>query len=376
MVDSHSASSSVNDSPDGATATLAFGPADLAIITLDDPRKSANVLSRRVLDELDRILTQLADREDLVGVVIRSGKPGSFIVGADLREFAASLDAPQAEIVAMCQHGRRLFQRLSQLPCVTIAAIDGICVGGGAELAIWCDRRIMADDAKAQFGFPEVKLGLFPGWGGTARSARIVGMSNAVELVTGGESIGARAAAAMGLATDVVPRDQLLAAAEAMARSEHASRQFERDRQRWAGPAVMDETELMFLGAAASAYIQQQTHGQYPAPSAALETMLEAASGDLESACQLEAERMSTLFGSPVNRALDQCVFPHRSQQERHRHRFAWEFGRTAGNRRRGRDRRRHHGTRHRGGQREAFDPGGARRRGARGARPWCAADA
>jgi len=98
-----------------------------------------------------------------------------------------------------------LFQRLSTCPFVTVAAIDGVCLGGGAELAVWCDRRVMADDAKTQIGFPEVKLGLFPGWGGTARTPRIVGLGNAVELVTGGESIDGRAAVRMGLATDVVP---------------------------------------------------------------------------------------------------------------------------------------------------------------------------
>ena len=156
-----------------------------------------------------RISISLRSDRALAGLVIRSGKPGSFIAGADLREFVASLDAPKDQIVAMCHKGRRLFERLSNCPFVTVAAIDGVCLGGGAELAIWCDRRIMADDPKAQFGFPEVKLGLYPGWGGTARSSRIVGLANAVELVTSGESIDGRAAALMGLATDVVPADRL-----------------------------------------------------------------------------------------------------------------------------------------------------------------------
>jgi 3-hydroxyacyl-CoA dehydrogenase/enoyl-CoA hydratase/3-hydroxybutyryl-CoA epimerase/3-hydroxyacyl-CoA dehydrogenase/enoyl-CoA hydratase/3-hydroxybutyryl-CoA epimerase/enoyl-CoA isomerase len=293
----------------GSVVTLSFDPPDLAILTLDDPRKGANILSRGVLDELERHFTALAARKDLAGLVIRSGKPGMFIAGADLREFAASLDAPREQIVAMCQHGRQLFQRLSQMPFVTIAAIDGICVGGGAELAIWCDRRIMSADPKAQFGFPEVKLGLFPGWGGTARSARIVGLANAVELVTSGETIDAKAAAAMGLVSDVPARERLNHAAAALARTEAKSRDFERDRRRWRQPIAIDETELMFLGATASAYIQGQTHGQYPAPSLALETMLEAAGSDLEGACQLEAERMSGLFGSPVNRALINVFF-------------------------------------------------------------------
>src|SRR6185295_9189698 len=114
------------------------------------------------------------------------------------------------QIVELCRRGHRLFGRLLQGAFVSVAAIDGICVGGGAELAIWCDRRVMSDGPKTQFGFPEVKLGLFPGWGGTARSSRIAGLANAVELVTSGEPLSAKQAAAMEIADDVVAVDHLM----------------------------------------------------------------------------------------------------------------------------------------------------------------------
>ncbi|HEV3418454.1 MAG TPA: 3-hydroxyacyl-CoA dehydrogenase NAD-binding domain-containing protein [Pirellulales bacterium] len=288
---------------------LSFPEPDIAQLTLDDPSKGANVLSTPVLAEFAAHLDQLERRPGLAGLVIRSGKPGSFIAGADLREFVASLDAPKDQIVAMCHRGRRLFERLSKGSFVTVAAIDGVCLGGGAELSIWCDRRIMATDPKAQFGFPEVKLGLYPGWGGTARSSRIVGLANAVELVTSGESIDGRAAVLMGLATDVVPADRIGAAAIALIRAEQTSKQYLEDRVRWRQPLEIDETELTFLGATASALIQQQTKGHYPAPVAALELMLEAAALDIESACTKEAEGMAELFGSPVNRALINVFF-------------------------------------------------------------------
>jgi 3-hydroxyacyl-CoA dehydrogenase/enoyl-CoA hydratase/carnithine racemase len=295
--------------PAPSTIQLTFPEPDVALLTFDDPSKGANVLSSGVLAEFAAHLDQFERRRDLAGLVIRSGKPGSFIAGADLREFVASLDAPKEQIVAMCHKGRRLFERLSNAPFVTVAAIDGVCLGGGAELSIWCDRRIMSNDAKAQFGFPEVKLGLYPGWGGTARSSRIVGLANAVELVTSGESIDGRAATAMGLATDVVPADRLQAAAIRLIRAEQQSKQYLDDRRRWSQPLAIDETELTFLGATASAYIQQQTKGHYPAPVAALELMLEAASLDADSACTKEAEGMAELFGSPVNRALINVFF-------------------------------------------------------------------
>src|SRR6185295_20382873 len=173
---------------------LSFPEPDIALLTFDDPAKGANVLSAHVLEEFGRHLDELEKRKDLAGLVVTSGKPGSFIAGADLREFAASFDVPKSDVAAMCHRGRKLFQRLSNTPFPTVAAIDGICVGGGAELAIWCDRRVLSDNPKTQYGFPEVKLGLFPGWGGTARSSRITGLSNAVEIVTSGENVDARAA--------------------------------------------------------------------------------------------------------------------------------------------------------------------------------------
>ena len=113
------------------------------------------------------------------------------------------MDISQQQIIDLCRRGQKLFGRLSQCPFVTVAAIEGVCLGGGAELAIWCDRRILSCHSKTEFGFPEVKLGLFPGWGGTARASRIVGLGNAVEMITSGDSISPEAAYAMGLASQV-----------------------------------------------------------------------------------------------------------------------------------------------------------------------------
>jgi 3-hydroxyacyl-CoA dehydrogenase/enoyl-CoA hydratase/carnithine racemase len=297
------------------TLSLSFPETDVALLTLDDPESSANVLSRHVLEALEGHLDELDKRKDLAGLVICSAKPGMFIAGADLKEFVDELDAPAEEVSGYCRRGQQLFGRLAQSNYVSVAAIDGMCVGGGAELALWCDRRVLTDSEKTAYGFPEVKLGLFPGWGGTARTPRVVGLANAVELVTSGETINARAAAAMGLANDVVASsesasgDALVAAAVRMIRAEQASQEYRRDRQRWAAPITISETELGFLGATASAYIQQQTKGHYPAPLAALELMLGAAGVDVLAACQMEAEEFAKLFGSPINRALLNVFF-------------------------------------------------------------------
>lgn len=289
---------------------LSFPEPDIAVLTLDLPGKGANVLSSAVLAEFARHLDALQGRHDLAGLVIISGKPGTFVAGADVREFQAQLDkATEDWVIELANRGRKLFQRLAECPFVTVAAIDGVCLGGGAELAVWCDRRIMSDGEKTQIGFPEVKLGLFPGWGGTARTPRMIGLSHAVELVTSGEPLGAKQAVAVGLATDAVPLDKLLAAAIALVRAERNSSEYLRDRRRWSQPIDITDTELVFLGATTSAYIQQETKGHYPAPAAALEVMLEAARLNLEEACQAEARGFAKVFGSPVNRALLNVFF-------------------------------------------------------------------
>ena len=289
--------------------TLEMVEPDIACLTLDDPDRGANVFSQSVLGELEGHLDALDSRTDLSGLIIRSAKPGIFIAGADLREFVASLDIADDEAVRLCRRGQTLFMRLAAMPCVTVAAIDGICVGGGAELAAWCDRRIMTDSSRSQIGWPEVKLGLLPGWGGTVRASRLAGLANAVELITTGRSINAREAYEMGLCDIWVPSDQLDQEAIRMIRRESKEKTYKRDRERWSGPIPFSETELGFLGLTASAMIRQETKGRYPAPEAALEVLLEGSTLTAEQAAQREAEAMAGLFGSPVNAALLNVFF-------------------------------------------------------------------
>ena len=289
--------------------TISHPETDIAVLTFDAPDKGANVLSRSVLEEFDSHLKQLEDRDDLAGLILISGKPNMFIAGADLREFSASLDVGNDEVVKICRLGQSLFGRLSKCPFVTVAAIDGICIGGGAEFASWCDRRIMSDGADSEFGFPEVKLGLIPGWGGTARCSRIAGLGNAVEMITSGESIDPRTALAMGIISNIVAPDQLLSAAIQLVRLEQKTKNYLRDRQQWQAGIEVNETELGFLGVTASAYIQSQTKGNYPAPLTALDVLLGAACQEIETACQMESEGMAELFGSPINAALLNIFF-------------------------------------------------------------------
>ena len=292
-----------------STISVSYPQADIAVLTFDMPDKAVNILTSAVMEELAEHLASLERREDLAGLVLISGKPGSFIAGADIREFAASQDLDKPAIVAMCQKGQALFRRLSLAPFVTVAAIDGTCVAGAAELAIWCDRRIVSTDARTEFGFPEVKLGLYPGWGGTARTPRMIGLSNAIEMITSGESVNASTAVELHLATQASPPERLLPDAIELIREERRTGRYLTDRSSCSQPIVISETELGFLGSTAAAFIREQTKGHYPAPVAALELMLETSSMEIGPACEREAEGMAQLFGSPINAALINVFF-------------------------------------------------------------------
>lgn len=294
---------------DSRAVTLSMAEPDIAVITFDDPTKGANVLSRHIMEQLEECLNELDGKSGIAGLVVRSGKPGAFIAGADINEFVEAKDVTKEMIVEMCTRGRKLLARLSTAPYVTVAAVHGTCLGGGAELALWCDRRVLSSDHKTQYGFPEVQLGIYPGWGGTARAPRVIGLANAIELICGGQPIRPDAAYKMGIACDVVPSERLEAAAIRVIRDEQKTKEYLADRKRWSTPLDIDDTELAFVGATSSAYIQQQTKGQYPAPPAALNTMVGAARLDIAGAGQMEAEGMANLFGTPVNRALINVFF-------------------------------------------------------------------
>ena len=307
-----------NQSVAEAATKLEWTDDQIALLTLDQPDRSANILSASVLTEFENRLNEIDARGNARGLIIVSAKPGIFIAGADLTEFAASVDHPAEEIIALSRKGQELFARLSKSSYPTIAAINGLCVGGGLEMAVWCDRRIVTDSPATQLAFPEVKLGLFPGWGGTARTPRMIGLANAVEIVTAGENIPPLEALKLGLADDLVSNHpamqkvegaSLKAAAIRMVNREQESGNWQSDRKRWSEPIKQSETELAFLGATASAVIQQKTKGHYPAPMAALELMIEASLLDLEAACVAEAEAFAPLFGSPVNRSLLNIFF-------------------------------------------------------------------
>lgn len=168
----------------------------ILILLFDREGQSVNTFAQEVLLELDAIVERLA-MEPPRGVILASAKTSGFIAGADIKEFA-EFDRKGTVSDAIAR-GQTVFEKLSRLPCPTVAAIHGFCMGGGTEIALACDYRIASSHASTRIGLPEVKLGIFPGWGGSVRLPRLIGAPAAFDLMLTGRSLNAQAARAIGL---------------------------------------------------------------------------------------------------------------------------------------------------------------------------------
>jgi 3-hydroxyacyl-CoA dehydrogenase/enoyl-CoA hydratase/3-hydroxybutyryl-CoA epimerase len=173
----------------------------VASLTLDRPGTSANSLSRAVLVELGELLRSL-HTDPPRGLIVRSGKASGFIAGADVREFTSFRN--EADALETIVNGQRVFAQLEAIPCPTVAAIQGFALGGGLELALACRYRVAVDDARLSLGLPEVQLGIHPGFGGTVRAVRVLGVRAAMELMLTGKPVRADRARAIGLVDRLV----------------------------------------------------------------------------------------------------------------------------------------------------------------------------
>ena len=190
------------------------GPDRVVLLVLDKAGTSANTLSADVLRELDARLAEL-ERTKPLAVIVCSAKSGGFVAGADIKEFTGLRNPEQAyELIRI---GQKVFDRLEALPCPTAAAINGFALGGGLELALACRYRVASSDGRVSLGLPEVQLGIHPGFGGTVRTVRLIGVRAAMDLMLTGRAVKADKALALGLVDQLAPTAELRARAKALA---------------------------------------------------------------------------------------------------------------------------------------------------------------
>ena len=170
-------------------------------LSINHATEAVNTLGTAVLAELDEVVSSL-EKDHPTGLVLTSGKPKTFIVGADVREFDATDKVFELEENVKRVHG--LFKRIEDLPFPTVVAFEGYCLGGGLELSLCFKWRIALDAKHTRIGFPEVKLGIYPGFGGSARSIKAMGALKAMPIMLTGRMLNAKAARQMGLIDQVV----------------------------------------------------------------------------------------------------------------------------------------------------------------------------
>ncbi len=179
----------------------------IVTLALDREDSRVNAISRAVIDELEEIVERMAI-EPPRGVIVHSAKQAGFAVGADVREFVEF--ARRDSIGDTIRRGQKVYERLARLPCPTVAAVHGACMGGGTELILACDRRVAVKDTSTRIGLPEIMLGIIPGWGGTARLPRLIGAPQALTAMLTGRPFSAERARAVGLVDALCTADTLL----------------------------------------------------------------------------------------------------------------------------------------------------------------------
>ena len=202
----------------GALTTLEYKTGGIAVLTFGSPTRRQNVITAELARALAERIAQIRADRDIRGLVLVSDKPGSFLAGADIGMFDGFTDALSAE--QMAREVQAGFAGFAALSIPVVVAIQGVCLGGGLELALVCDGRVAADTQATRFGMPEVRLGLLPAAGGTQRLPRLVGIGESLDLMLTGRTLTPAKARALGLVDTVVGADELLDAAIAQARQQ------------------------------------------------------------------------------------------------------------------------------------------------------------
>jgi 3-hydroxyacyl-CoA dehydrogenase/enoyl-CoA hydratase/3-hydroxybutyryl-CoA epimerase/3-hydroxyacyl-CoA dehydrogenase/enoyl-CoA hydratase/3-hydroxybutyryl-CoA epimerase/enoyl-CoA isomerase len=272
----------------------------IGLVTFDLPDKKVNTLSQGVLKELAGVVAELEKRTDLRGLLFKSGKPGQFVAGADLNELAMMSYAKLEHVAGLTNTGHQIYNRISRLPYPTVALIDGGCLGGGTELVLTMDERLVSSAAHTQISLPEVTIGILPGWGGTQRLPRLIGLNAAIEVICGGEKLSAQKAVDVGFAFDAVPAEHLVDEGRRLIDYLQKSGDWKVKRERLSGPLGLNADQAAFAFAVAEGAIKAKTKGQYPAPLVALKAVRDGSNLTLEEGLKVEQNGFGELAGSPI----------------------------------------------------------------------------
>jgi 3-hydroxyacyl-CoA dehydrogenase/enoyl-CoA hydratase/3-hydroxybutyryl-CoA epimerase len=271
-------------------------------VTFDDPERSLNVLTEPVMLRFGEILDEAraAAREARLFALVIRGKTDSFIAGADVDAIAGIEDPAVAE--QQIRVGQSIYGDLAALPVPTVAAVHGVCMGGGVEMSLACDYRVLSDGPKTVMSLPEVQLGILPAWGGTTRLPRLIGLQAALDLILTGKRVDARRAKRIGLASDVLPAGGFDAAVRSFTLAVVRHGKKPATPRRKLITRVLDETPpgRRIVLTMARRRVMATTGGHYPAPLRILDLLRGHLGGSVEDSLAAEARSGAELVVGPV----------------------------------------------------------------------------
>lgn len=264
--------------------------------------ESVNKFNRATLEDLGKALEAINADSSVRGVILTSAKE-AFVVGADIGEFTETFEQEEDQILAQIMSVNELFCRFEDLPVPTVAAINGLALGGGFEICLCADYRVVTESAKV--GLPEVKLGIYPGWGGTVRLPRLIGTDNAVEWIAAGKEYPADDALKVGAVDAVVAEDKLLEAGKNIIRQCLSSElDYQARRTEKQNKLQLTPIESMMVFESCMAVVKQKAGPHFPAPVAAIKTIQKHAFMTRDKALETEAKGFVKLAKSDVCNSL------------------------------------------------------------------------
>jgi len=283
----------------------------IAHLVMDVVGESMNTLKAEFVDEIATMLAEIKADNTITGIVLMSGKADSFVAGADINMLASCKTAEQA--TAISRQGQMIFDQIESLTIPVVAAINGVCLGGGLELAMACHARVCSDNVKTALGLPEVQLGLLPGSGGTQRLPKLVGIQKALDMMLTGKQLRAKQALKIGLVTDVVPNTVLVEVAEKLILSGKVKTKPAKKTTIKSSliNRFLEETTIgrKIVFSQASKTVLSKTKGNYPSPSKIIDCVKVGVEQSPAKGYQVEANHFGELVMSPVSAELRQIFF-------------------------------------------------------------------
>jgi len=284
----------------GACIRIEKPEAGLAVVVLDPPHRSLAVLDAPLLRDLELAVTELENTSGLTGIIFAGAEPLKFAAGADVDGIKAITAKQQLHDIVTAVHD--LFRRIEQLRPTTVAAVGGAVPGGAFELSLSCDYIVAAEDKRTRIGLPETMLGILPGWGGTHRLPRRIGLPAATQAILTGRLYPARSAKKIGMVDRLTQPERLMQVATAIAMGREKLPIRDRGWKTW----LVDRNPLMVsvIMKKARETVMKKTRGNYPAPLRAIDLLRIGGGADHEVAAQREADAIADLATTPICKAL------------------------------------------------------------------------